>query len=62
MTAIAVELKDAAAMVGLHADTLRKAINKRDLPAKKSGRKILVKVTDLDAWVDSLPDATEDGA
>jgi excisionase family DNA binding protein len=58
MTPLAVELKDAATMVGLHADTLRKAIHKRELPARKSGRKILVKVAALEEWFDTLPEAS----
>lgn len=55
----AVSIKDAAAMVGLDPTTIRDAIDKLHLPAKRYGRRILVRVSDLEAWFDGLDDARE---
>lgn len=59
---ISVSIADAAALVGLDPTTIRDAINKRSIPAKRHGRRILVKVSDLEAWFDSLDDAREDAS
>lgn len=52
---IAVEVPEAAALVGLSESTVRREINAGKLPAHRLGRKILVRVVDLDAWVAALP-------
>lgn len=54
---IAHTVAGAAAAVSVSQDTIREAINKRQLPAKKTGKRILIKVTDLEKWLDSLEDA-----
>lgn len=60
---IAVSVAEAARMVGLDQTTVRSAINARELPAKRHGRKILIPVEGLRKWVGALPDASpEDGA
>lgn len=61
------KLKDAAKVAGVSADTLARAIHAGDLKAKKSakdekgraktGGMLLVRVADLDAWFEGLPDA-----
>lgn len=62
MTAIAVDVAEAARMVGLDQTTVRRAINARELAAKRHGRKILVPVAALEEWMNALPDASpEDG-
>lgn len=53
----AVSIRQAADMVSLDQTTIRDAVNKRHLPAKRLGRKILVRVVDLEAWFDGLDDA-----
>ena len=55
----AVSIRQAADSYGLDPATIRQAIDKLDLPAKKVGRKILIRTTDLEGWFDSLPDARE---
>lgn len=57
--AYAVSIRQAADMVGLSETTIRDAVNKQHLPAKKIGRVIRVRVADLTAWFDSLDDARE---
>lgn len=65
---IAVDLATAAEMAGTSIDTIRRAIraNGRDafpppLTAKRMGRganaRQVIKVSDLHAWVDALPDS-----
>lgn len=61
MKPLALSVRDAAREVGLDPTTLYAAIHKGELPAKRNGRKLLVKVSDLEDWFDALPDATEDG-
>lgn len=58
MTAIAVSVAEAARMVGLDQTTIRAAINARELPAKRYGRKILVPVKGLEKWLSGLDDAS----
>jgi excisionase family DNA binding protein len=53
-------LKQAAAVVGVSADTLAKNIHAGNLRAKKTaatGGKTLVRVSDLEDWFDGLADA-----
>lgn len=56
MTAIAHTVAGAAAAVSVSQDTIREAINKKQLPAKRTGKRILIKVTDLEKWLDQLED------
>lgn len=55
------DLRGAAKHVCLGADTIKQAINRGDLPARRSseGRsaKYVIRVSDLEAWVDGLPAA-----
>ena len=62
---IAVTLERAAEMLGYSAATIRRAIRKTEddgtfpppLPAKHPSGGYRIKVTDLERWFDSLPDA-----
>lgn len=56
MTKAALNVADAADHVSVSEGTIREAINKGKLPAKRNGRRILIKVVDLDKWLDSLED------
>lgn len=49
-------IAQAAQDTGLSQDTIRQAVLKGDLPAKRAGRRILVKVADLEKWIDQLED------
>ena len=64
MTVLALTLKEAARAVGRSEDHLRRCIRSNGddpkrphLPAKTDGRGYLIRVTDLEAWLDQLPDA-----
>lgn len=65
MNRIALPLKDAAVAVGFSIDTLKRAIRATDpaafpppLKAKRDSKgRLSVKVSDLEAWFDSLEDA-----
>lgn len=53
----AVTRQEAADMYGVSFDTIKRAINKGALPAKKVGPQYRVDVKDLAAWFAALPDA-----
>lgn len=61
MNAISLNLRQAADATGLSETFIRKAINKfpqeGGLPAKYAGTKLIIKVTDLDAWIDQMDNA-----
>lgn len=46
---------EAAASVGLSEKTIQRAVDSGDLVQHFSGSKPLIRVTDLEAWVESLP-------
>lgn len=48
-----VTIKEAAAISGLGSSTIRLYIRKRHLPAQKVGRRVLIKRTDLEAFLES---------
>lgn len=56
-----VDVHDAAAAYGISARTLKALINSGELRGKRESKKAnaryLVRVADLDAYVDTLPDA-----
>lgn len=54
---LAVSIKTAAERVELSQDSIRTAINKQQLPAKRVGRVLRIRVTDLEAWFDGLDDS-----
>jgi len=50
-----VSIKEAAAISGLGSSTIRLYIRKRLLQAQKVGRRVLIKRTDLEAFLESNP-------
>jgi excisionase family DNA binding protein len=54
VTALAVSVKTAAAMVDLSESTIRQAIDKQQIPAFRVGRAVRLYVTDLQAWTETL--------
>lgn len=56
MTPITVTIAQAAQATGLSPDTIRKAVNKAELPAKRNGSRILIRWDDLQKWVDGMED------
>lgn len=58
----AVSVKTAADMYDVGQDTIRGAINRRELPAKRIGRNLRIDVTALREWFDSLADASPEVA
>lgn len=52
---LAYAIAEAAAVVGLSPDVIRRAIKSRDLPVHYAGSKPLVLAEDLAAWVAALP-------
>ena len=56
MTPLTRTIAQAAQDTGLSQDTIRQAVLKGDLPAKRVGRRIIVKVADLTKWIDQLED------
>jgi excisionase family DNA binding protein len=62
---IALTREEAAQATGVSLDTIRRAIRAGHLKAKRSGKdadgnpsgKYLIRVSELEAWVDSLEDA-----
>jgi excisionase family DNA binding protein len=51
---LAVNITDAARLVGVPAFTVREAIGNGSLTAKKIGRHYIIRVADLKRWIDSL--------
>ncbi|MEY9184746.1 excisionase family DNA binding protein [Bradyrhizobium sp. USDA 326] len=45
-------VNEAAAVARLHRNTIRKLIRTKELPAKRSGRRILIRRIDLDAYLE----------
>lgn len=54
---LAYTVAEAATATGLSTDVLREAIKRNDLPAKKSGVKLVIPATSLDFFLSNLPDA-----
>lgn len=54
---LAYSREEAARKVGVSLDTIRRAINKGDLKAKRIGRRISITDDALRDWLERLPDA-----
>lgn len=52
---LAYAIPEAAAAVGVSESTLRRAIADHSLIARYIGRKPVIQVRELDAWLESLP-------
>jgi excisionase family DNA binding protein len=55
---IAIPVDEAARRAGIGRSSLYEAINRGELPLRKAGRRSLIRVDDLKAWIDALPTAT----
>lgn len=53
----AIQIRPAADMYGVSPDVIRQAIYSGELKAKKVGTRWLIRMADLVAWFDNLPDA-----
>lgn len=51
---LAINLNDAARLAGVPAFTLREAVGNGSLTAKKAGRHYIIRIADLQRWIDSL--------
>ena len=51
----ALTIADAARVVSLSEDTLRRAIGRNELRARKVGNRLLIEPADLERWWKSLP-------
>ena len=58
-TPIAVNLREAETLTGISAYQLRDACRRGTLPSRKNGTKYLIRVADLDAWLDTLPSGAD---
>ena len=54
----AVSIIEAARRAGVGRSSIYEAVNRGELRLKKSGRRSLILVDDLKAWVNGLPDAS----
>lgn len=57
--AICLTVADAAKATGLSAWAIREAYRSGALPVRYHGTKVLIKRTDLEGWIDALPDERE---
>lgn len=53
----AVQVKTACQLYDLSRDVIVAAIRSGDLPAKKAGTRWLIRLDDIEAWFNNLPDA-----
>ena len=56
MSPITRTIAQAAQDTGLSQDTIRQAVLKGEIPAKRVGRRIILKVAELEKWIDRLED------
>lgn len=54
----AIPIEEAARRAGVGRTSLYAAINRGEIPLRKYGRRSIIMVDDLKAWIDSLPLAT----
>ena len=52
---LALDVDDAALLTGASQYLLRDSIRNGDLPARRLGRQVLIRFSDLEKWVDGLP-------
>ena len=52
---IAIPIEEAARRAGVGRTTVYGAVAKGELPLRKAGRRSLIRVDDLKAWIDGLP-------
>jgi excisionase family DNA binding protein len=56
---ISVSVADAAGMTSFSEYVIRNAIDRGELPAVRHGRRIAIRVGDLERWIDTLPAVTD---
>lgn len=61
-TALTVSVADAAALTSFSQYEIRKAINEGELPAIRRGVRLAIFLTDLHAWLESLPKAVDEAS
>lgn len=54
---LAIPIEEAARRAGIGRSSLYEAINRGELPLRKAGRRSLIRIDDLKAWIDALPTA-----
>jgi len=54
-TPIAVTIPEAVRFTGISRSSLYEAMKRGDLPARKAGRRTLIRLVDLEHYVESLP-------
>lgn len=54
---LAYTVQEASEASGLSVTVIREAIKRNDLPAKRSGTKLIIPLTSLDFFIEHLPDA-----
>jgi excisionase family DNA binding protein len=54
---LAISIDETAHRSGLGKTAIYEAVNCGDLPLRKAGRRSLILVTDLEAWINSWPTA-----
>lgn len=55
---LALPIDEAARRVGVGRTSIYEAVNRGELPLRKAGRRSLILVADLEAWINSLPTAS----
>jgi excisionase family DNA binding protein len=55
---LAVSPEEASALTGIGLTSIREAISRGDLKAKKHGRRTIILPDDLKVWLKALPDAS----
>jgi excisionase family DNA binding protein len=59
-TPLAYSVEESLALLGIGRDKLYKIIKAKQLPARKLGRRTLILASDLNAFVESLPQLSAD--
>ena len=58
MQSVAIPIPKACERIGISRSKLYEMLNKREIQSVKIGRRRLVRVADLDRWLESLPSQT----
>ena len=58
MLELAVPIEEAARRAGVGRTSIYEAVNRGELPLRKAGRRSLIRIADLAAWIDALPNAS----
>lgn len=58
---LCISIKQAAQLTGICRSTLYEALNRGELPARKLGKRTVILLADLEAFLASLPDYPQTG-